>query len=210
MTEIEARHKKQLATMRGWLDGKGFYKALDALEFVRQMEQGFRKDKETPKFNHQLSVAQLLGTLSANFLFPEDTLAAAFLHDVLEDHPEAITRQGLGTRFGERVASAVWHLSKKMGGLTKTYEMYFSEMAEDPIASVVKLADRGHNLQTMQGVFSLAKQRSYVSELDEWFFPLIKNSRRAFPQQYAAYENLKIILLIQKGLLEALAGAQQT
>tara|TARA_R110000803_G_scaffold188392_1_gene250821 strand:+ start:45 stop:719 length:675 start_codon:yes stop_codon:yes gene_type:complete len=209
LSEIEIRHRKQLSTMRGWLDGKGYYKALEALELVRELEHGTRKDGLTPKFHHQLSVTRLLSTLEANFMFQEDTLTAAILHDVLEDHSSKFTRSDLEAKFGERVATAVWCLSKKSAGLVKTYDLYFGEMSQDPIASLVKLADRAHNLQTMQGVFNIEKQKKYVGELDTWFFPMIRVARRKFPRQYPAYENLKIILRNQHGMLDVLISVQE-
>jgi (p)ppGpp synthase/HD superfamily hydrolase len=94
-------------------------------------------------------------------MFPEETMTAAFLHDMLEDHGDFVTVAELSRRFGPRFADAVWKLSKKSVGLTKSYEMYFEELSQCPIASVVKLADRAHNLQTMQGVFTAEKQKSY-------------------------------------------------
>lgn len=201
MNEIEARHIKQLAVMRGWLDGRGYFKAADALEFVRQMEQGTRKDGQTPRFHHQLSIARLITTLTPHLTFPEETITAAFLHDVLEDHSDIVSRDMLEMRFGKQVADAVWKLSKKVGGLTKTYDLYFTEMATDPIASVIKLADRSHNVQTMVGVFTIEKQKSYLHEVDTYFFPMCKTARRLHPRQYGAYENLKILLRCQSGLI---------
>jgi hypothetical protein len=65
----------------------------------------------------------------------------------------------------------------------------------------VKPADRSHNLQTMQGVFTIDKQRQYVGEVDEYFYPLIRKARRTFPKQYGAYENLKILLRVQVNLI---------
>lgn len=200
-TEIAQRHIKQLAVMRGWLDGKGYFKAADALEFVRQMEQGTRKDGQTPKFHHQLSIARLVCTLAPHLMLPEETIAAAFLHDVLEDHGDRITRSDLEMRFGKTIADAVWKLTKKCNGLTKSYDLYFGEMGTCPIASVVKLADRAHNVQTMVGVFTVDKQKSYLHEVDTYFFPMSKTARRNFPRQYGAYENLKILLRCQSALI---------
>ena len=199
--EVEQRHIKQLAVMRGWLDGKGFFKAADALEFVRQMEQGLRKDGKTPKFHHQLSIARLLSTLTPHLAFPEETITAAFLHDVLEDHGDVVSREMLEIRFGKTVAEAVWKLTKKCNGLTKTYEMYFAEMATCPIASLVKMADRAHNVQSMVGVFTIEKQKTYLHEVDTYFFPMCRVARRSFPRQYGAYENLKILLRCQSNLI---------
>ena len=209
---IVDRHKKQLSVMRGWLEGKGYYAAAEALELVRELEQGTRKDGKTPKFHHQLSVARLISTLAPHLLFPEETITAAFLHDLLEDHGEQWTQNMVEARFGERVAKAVWRLSKKSAGLTKTYERYFEDMGECPIASVVKLADRAHNLHTMDGVFTLEKQTAYVNEVSQWFHPMIKRARRKYPRQYPAYENLKLFLLSQVRLVRqiriAAGGAQ--
>lgn len=204
---VTQRHIKQLAVMRGWLDGKGYFKAADALEFVRRMEQGTRKDGETPKFHHQLSIARLVATLAPHLAHPEETLAAAFLHDVLEDH-DNVTRADLETRFGPMVADAVWRLSKKCAGMTKTYETYFAAMAECPIASIVKLCDRAHNVSTMVGVFTVDKQKAYLAEVDQWFFPLVRQGRRNFPRQYGAYENVKILLRSQVKLIRLIHEAQ--
>jgi (p)ppGpp synthase/HD superfamily hydrolase len=202
MTDVRTRHIKQLAVMRGWLEGRGYFLAADALEFVRQLEQGTRKDGETPKFHHQLSIARLITTLAPHLANPEHAIAAAFLHDVLEDHGATISREDLAERFGKELADIVWRLSKKSNGLTKDYKLYFTELAECPVASIVKVADRSHNLQTMQGVFSVEKQKAYIGEVEEWFYPLIKTARRRFPRQYPAYENLKILLRCQCRLVE--------
>jgi len=204
---ITARHQKQLAVMRGWLDGKGYYVAMDAMELVRSLETGLRKDGKTPAFHHQLSVAQLLTTLISNVKYPEETIAVAFLHDIIEDHGDVWTREALQERFGSRISDAVWKVSKKTVGVTKTYEHYFSEMGTCPIASLVKLSDRAHNIYTMLEVFTPVKQVKYVNEVDQWFYPMLKTARRAFPQQYPTYENLKILLLCQCQLVRQIHGA---
>lgn len=207
-TDIQVRHTKQLSVMRGWLEGRGYYKAMDALELVRQMEQGTRKDGITPKFHHQLSVVRLVTTLAPHLIHVEETITAAFLHDVLEDHSDVISYAMLESRFGKIVAEAVWKLSKKVGGMTKTYDSYFAEMSTCPIASIVKLADRAHNVQTMIGVFSVEKQKKYVDEVDTYFFPMVKCARRQYPQQYGAYENLKIILRNQTSMIRHMLSMQ--
>lgn len=201
-SEVEARHMKQRAVMRGWLEGKGFYLAADALELVKGLELGTRKDQQTPKFHHQLSVARLISTLTPHMMFPEETVTAAFLHDILEDHGDEWTVERLKERFGPRIAEAVWALSKKSKGFTKTYEAYFAGMTACPIASLVKLADRAHNVQTMVGVFTVEKQRMYLEEVEQWFYPMIRQARRNFPRQYPAYENLKILLRCQMTLIK--------
>lgn len=200
--EIENRYRKQLSVMRGWLEGRRYFKAFDAMELARSLESGTRKDGITPKFHHQLSVTRLVTTLAPHLLYPEETIAAAFLHDTVEDHGDQINVDVLRDRFGPDISKAVWTLSKKTYGLSKTYEVYFQGLAECPIGSIVKLADRAHNIQTMPGVFSPEKQRAYLDELNQWFFPMVKTARRRYPQQYGAYENLKILLRCQMSLIE--------
>lgn len=119
------------------------------MELARSLEEGYRKDGRTPKFHHQLQVARLVATLLPHLIYPEETLAAAFLHDIREDHPKEVDAPALAAQFGPLVADAVWTLSKKSGGMVKDYEIYFAELAKDPIASICKCADRCHNLHTM-------------------------------------------------------------
>jgi (p)ppGpp synthase/HD superfamily hydrolase len=203
METIAEQHRKHLAVMRGWLDGRRYYKAAEALEWSRRLEQGTRKDGTTPRFDHQLSIARLILTLEPHLQFPEETLVVCFLHDEIEDHGDVASRQEIERRFGTQVAEATWRMSKKGMGFTKTHELYFAELAECPIASVVKLGDRIHNVQTMPGVFTPEKQGIYLQEVDDWFFPLAKNARRNFPRQFGAYENLRILLRCQYDLLKA-------
>lgn len=199
-TEIQQRHKKQLAVMRGFLEGRRYFQAYDALEVVTETEKGLRKDGKTPKLHHQLSVGRLITTLEPHLLFPEETIAAAFLHDLREDHP-SWTRQMICQRWGDRIGDAVETLKKKTQQFQKNKDSYFAEMAVCPIASVVKLADRAYNVQTMAGVFTTEKKLDYCNEIDNYFFPMIKTARRRYPAQYGAYENLKILLRCQTALI---------
>lgn len=204
MNEIQLRHQKQLAVMRGFLEGKEWYSALKAMEIVRNLEVGTRKDGQTPKFQHQLAIVRLLTTLYPHYIFPEETITAGFLHDILEDHSSSFSQHDLELEFSPLVAEAVEALTKKSPGRTKTKEFYFQEISNNPIASIGKCVDRAHNLQTMQGVFSPQKQLDYVQEVEDYFFPMIRYARRKYPQQYQAYENLRIILRNQTHLIKLL------
>jgi len=203
MTETRAeRHRRHLAVMRGWLTGSTYYKAAEALELVCQLEKGkLRKDGETPSFHHQLSVARLVATLGPHLSYAEETITTAFLHDVLEDHFNQVAVNDLDRRFGPLVRSAVRRLTKKGPGWTLDPDFYFEAIGSDPIASVVKLADRVHNLHTMTGAFNKEKQLRYAADFDMWFHPMLKRARRLHPSQFQAYENLKIILTSQVKLV---------
>lgn len=205
---VGERHRKQLSAMRAYLHGRRYWKAMEALQIVMDISEGYRKDSITPKFHHQLSVTRLLTTLESSFIYPEDTLVAAFLHDHLEDHGDICTREMIETQFGKRVADAVWTLSKKSNGMSKTNESYYTAIGKCPVSSLVKLSDRAHNIITMDGVFTPEKQLAYIGEVEEWYFPMIKEARHAFPQQYGCYENLKIILRVQLKLIRQIHSAQ--
>lgn len=207
MNDVAIRHQKQLAVMRGWLEGRKYWKAMEALHVVRELSNGVRKDGITPQFHHQLSVTRLLTTLEQIFLYPEETITAGFLHDLLEDHGDVWNRDTLERKFGKQVADAVWTLSKKSNGTVKSAEAYYGALGQCPIGSLVKLADRNHNIQTMEGVFSPEKQLAYIGEVEEWYYPMIKEARHLFPQQYAAYENLKITLRCQCRLIRQINAA---
>lgn len=200
MERIEFEHMKHLIAMRGMLHGLSYFVALDAMELIKNLEQGFRKDGKTPKFDHQLSIARVIATLIPHLLFPEETIACCFLHDLLEDHPEW-TFEMLEVRFGRRIANAVWALSKKNNGLVKSPERYYGDLGDCPIASIVKIGDRLHNQLTMKGVFTPEKQQAYLKETAEHIFPMIRKARRKFPKQFSAYENLKFFLKVEEELL---------
>jgi (p)ppGpp synthase/HD superfamily hydrolase len=203
-TSNAERHRKHLAVMRGWLNGRNYFTAAEALEFAIHLHEGTRKDGITPKFYHQLSIARFLMTLEPHFLHPEDTLACAFLHDTPEDNDEVVTFRELEERFGQRIARSTRLVTKKYRGSKTPYEVYFDDMAQDPVASLVKGVDRAHNVQTMLGVFKPEKQKQYLQEVEDWFFPMLKKSRRLFPQQAPAYENIKTLLRCQVRLFHSL------
>lgn len=190
--------KLRLAT-RYWLYGKDYYTAVKAMEFAIQYHSGVRKDGITPEFHHQLSIASYVRTLP-KLKFPEETLTVCFLHDVVEDYDVPLTE--IERRFGKDISHSVALLSKKIGGYEAKTEAYYKSMSDDPIASIVKGADRMHNFQTMVEVFTCDKQKRYMTECREYILPMLKEARRRFPEQEPAYENIKHVLLSQIGLIE--------
>lgn len=190
------QHATELVAMRYWLLGQDFHVANRAFEFARKLHVGLRKDRVSPNYSHPVFVASYLRTLLPGLMRREATMASAFLHDVCEDY--GVTFERIGDLFGPDVEGPVRLLTKKYQGVTIPYGAYFGRMAEDPVASIAKAADRAHNILTMHGAdWSLEKQTEYVDELDRWFLPMVKAARRNFPQQEAAYENVKTLLVVQ-------------
>jgi hypothetical protein len=129
----------------------------------------------------------------------EETLCVVFLHDVREDFNLADAE--IRERFGDRIADAVDVMTKVFRGCKKDPFKVFHAIGENPLASIAKGADRIHNYGSMVGVFNYPKQIEYLDEGDIHFLPMLKNARRAFPQQEAAYELIKLTLKSQMGLI---------
>lgn len=165
---------------------------LRMLEFAREVHQGVRKDGVTKEFYHQLSITGLLLTQHRNLENPHLVYQAALGHDIGEDYPEKWS--DLKASFPE-VYPILVTLSKIRNGQLVPYAQYFAECAACPVASVVKLIDRLHNLSTMVGVFKPEKMISYVQDVDQWFLPMCKRARRAFPAQSDFYELTKSMLI---------------
>lgn len=194
------QYKVERNAMRHFLIGRNYFMALDAMEFALTYHTGTRKNGIDPEFSHQIFIANYLRTLLAGLLYPEETLAAAFLHDVCEDYD--IPFEVIEQRFGPRVALAVRRLTKKFRGVSVPYETYFPELALDPIASIVKGADRAHNVFTMTAAgWTTVKQQAYLEEVTRWFLPMLKQARRQFARQEAAIHNVKTLLKVQQQLI---------
>lgn len=202
---MDHTHSKREVSLRYWLQGRNYTVALRAMNLGKQYHTGIRKDGVTPEFDHQVSIAHYLRTLDGSLLYPQETYAAALLHDVREDY--GLADAEIRDLFGDRTADAVHALSKEFRGKRLPEAEVFAMIADDPIASVVKGCDRIHNHQSMVGVFSTQKQVEYIEETNDWFFPMLKQARRAFPEQEPAYENVKTMLKSQIHLIEAIHGA---
>lgn len=202
--------EKLRLSLRYYLQGaadqdRSFLKVLEAFEFAKSHHTGVRKDGATPEFMHQIETVLFLRTLRSGLVHPAETLCAMLLHDVVEDYdvPVELIRE----KFGERVAHAVWRLTKKYRGVKKAPEQYFLEMLDCPIAPICKGADRINNQQSMHGVFGREKQLDYIRETEEHILPMLKAARRRYPGQENALMNIRFVLQAQIQMLKHLHEA---
>ena len=145
----------------------------NAYSFGRGAHSGqFRKSGE-PYISHPVAVARILSKLHLD----APTLTAALLHDVVED--TNISKAEISERFGEPVAELVDGVSKLTKIEFQTQEEAQAEnfrkmllaMARDVRVILIKLADRLHNMQTLD-VMLPAKQRRIARETLEIYAPI--------------------------------------
>jgi len=132
----------------------------------------FRNSGE-PYISHPLAVAQIC----AGWKLDADALMAALLHDVMED--SEIGKQELLERFGTQVAELVDGLSKldrlefasREHAQAESFRKMLLAMARDVRVILIKLADRLHNMRTLDAV-SPARRQRIASETLEIYVPI--------------------------------------
>ena len=144
-----------------------------AFEFAYQLHEGQYRASGEPYIAHPVAVAGLLRDLGGSSVM----IAAGFLHDVVEDTD--VTAEEIESRFGvevRRLVEGVTKLSKfnfssKTERQAENFRRMFLAMAADIRVIVVKLADRLHNMRTLEHL-NREKQRSIALETREIFAPL--------------------------------------
>ncbi len=144
-----------------------------AYNFADFLHSGQKRQSGEPYIIHPLNVASILAEMHADI----DTVCAGLLHDTLED--TNITKDEIIKEFNGDVASLV-------DGVTKISKMNFSSRFDEDLANtrkiitsittdvriiIIKLADRLHNMRTLQ-YKSETKQKENALETLEIFVPL--------------------------------------
>ncbi|MGA2732526.1 MAG: HD domain-containing protein [Syntrophobacteraceae bacterium] len=170
LTEFRARMSKSLDPTNA--DNALFF---EALEFASELHAGQRRKSGAPYISHPCAVAEIL-VREMQFKDPV-LLAAALLHDVVEDVPW-MSLEDVETRFGQKVAELVdgvtklarYHLDR---ALLKdlTHSKIFISASRRLGVLIIKLADRLHNLRTLH-YLPLTKRQRIAQETIDVYAPI--------------------------------------
>ena len=163
---------------------------LAALPLMREKHKGqVRKGmlENVPYSTHPLTLACHALAMG---LADDDVLAAALLHDVIEDTPTRPEELPVSDRVREAVCLVSYN----------TYEcekddikpLYYENIQKNPLAALIKCIDRCNNLSCMADGFDRPKMRKYVLQTEKYVLPLLDVIR-----DVPAYNNAAWLLRYQ-------------
>jgi GTP diphosphokinase / guanosine-3',5'-bis(diphosphate) 3'-diphosphatase len=142
-------------------------------ELANAAHQGQRRASGESYIEHPLAVAGILADLEVD----PPTIAAALLHDVVED--TSITSEEVSEQFGDEVARLVEGVTKltripyqsKEDAQVENLRKMFLAMAKDIRVIIIKLADRLHNMRTLSSLPPV-KQQAIARETLDIYAPI--------------------------------------
>lgn len=186
-----ACYMKSYMFIKGFAVGRDLKQVMVALSLARQLHEGqYRKDG-TPYISHPLKVCS---TLISYGIEDDITLAAALLHDVLEDCGNKLSLCGkeLVSEYGVRqeILDIIRLLTKESGLNDHELSVYFKRIEENPQAALIKLSDRLHNSSTLY-TFTFPKMRKYIRETSMFLIPMASYCKKYYPEYSNAFSILK-------------------
>jgi GTP pyrophosphokinase len=171
--------KPQVVSLAGLTEKLGHLKPDDvalvrkAFQYADNAHLGQYRQSGEPYITHPLAVAELCAT----WRLDAASIVAALLHDVIED--TQATREELIEVFGGKVAELVEGLTKldklefqsHAEAQAESFRKMFMAMARDVRVILVKLADRVHNMRTLDAV-PIPKRKRVALETTEIYAPI--------------------------------------
>lgn len=124
-----------------------------AFNFAKHAHKGVRRNSGEPYILHPIAVARIV---SEEIGLGSTSICAALLHDVVED--TEYTVEDIANLFGLKIAQIVDGLTKISGGIfgdkasaqTENFKKLLLTMSEDIRVILIKIADRLHNMRTLE------------------------------------------------------------
>lgn len=182
--------KNLLTTTSSYLKKKEAQKVEQALKYATEKHKEQKRATGEPYISHPIAVALPLAKLK----FDYETICAALMHDTVEDTDATI--EEIEEQFGKPIARLIEGLTKlnkiKYKDSLEEYSVenlrkMFLAMAQDIRVVIIKLSDRLHNLQTLDGLSASARKRIAEESL-EVYAPLA--SRLGIGQMKGNLEDL--------------------
>ena len=164
---------KQLLAKLDYLPDNQRDIVVEAYEFGANAHEGQRRVSGEPYISHPVAVASILADLHLD----SESIAAAILHDVLEDTNTDMPK--IEEEFGTEIATLVNGVSKldqlsfnsRTEAQVESFRKMMLAMVEDIRVILVKLADRLHNMQTLDAL-PPEKRRRIAKETLEIYAPI--------------------------------------
>ena len=165
--------RNDLMTQTSYLDAADQQRLLEAYTLAKNAHDGVMRKSGEPYITHPVAVTSLLAEMNMD----ADALIAGLLHDTVED--TSVTFEEIEEKFGHTVRRIVEGETKISKLAVRVYEDEQSEnlrqmllaMVSDVRIILVKLADRLHNMRTLDSM-PPAKQQRISKETLEIFAPL--------------------------------------
>ena len=144
----------------------------EAFRYAREAHRNQKRKTGEPYIIHPIAVARIV---AEELQLGAATVCAAFLHDVVEDTPTTIEK--INEMFGKDVAFLVHVVTKQkktsyaMSKQLDNFKQMLDSMHYDIRAILIKLADRLHNMRTLESMRP-DKQMKIAGETDYFYAPL--------------------------------------
>ncbi|MBO7052130.1 MAG: bifunctional (p)ppGpp synthetase/guanosine-3',5'-bis(diphosphate) 3'-pyrophosphohydrolase [Prevotella sp.] len=144
----------------------------EAFRYAREAHRNQKRKTGEPYIIHPIAVARIV---AEELQLDAATVCAAFLHDVVEDTPTTIEK--ISELFGKDVAFLVHVVTKQkktsyaMSKQLDNFKQMLDSMHYDIRAILIKLADRLHNMRTLESMRP-DKQMKIAGETDYFYAPL--------------------------------------
>ena len=170
-----------------------------ALELIKWLHGPVNRHSGEPFYLHPLAVAQIVMEYDADRV----TILGALLHDTVEDTAALLgSLEHVFGREATEVVDVVTHLQSVENGIHKVRlsaeeNIRMLESTGNKRALYVKIADRLHNVRTIEGHKKLKKQKEVATETMQVFVPLAK--RLGLKKTAAEFEERCEAVLCKKG-----------
>lgn len=187
--------KQQLQTMiEPYLSVSEVEQVLTACDYAEHAHDGVTRKSGEPYVLHPIAVSCIL----AHMRLDADTLIAALLHDVIEDTD--YSKDDITEKFGRTVAELVdgvtklSHSSDKEYNKAASFRKILQATLQDPRVIIVKLADRYHNMTTLDALRP-DKRARIAQETFDVFVPMARivgMNEMADNLEHLCYQNLDL------------------